>query len=502
MVSLPHRAHALSAVLLVASAFNAPAQTQSQSAAEKRPMTFLDVQQMRQVGSPTPSPDGRWMLYTVSLPDWKEGKRQTDIFLVSLQQGVASTRQMTFTKDKNETSPQWAQGGDFFVFQSNREAPESAQTRNQLYLMRPDGGEAQRITDAKEGVSDFAFSRDGRTLVYRSGKSGEEQLYRLPVGQTIGATAEQITRHPTGVGSWQWAPDSKRIYFVSRDTADPDEPLRREKKFTVNIRNADTPLSSLWALELDDTKTKRLTEDSTYSVSGITISRDGKWISFRGQSSDRYKRNITQENIYSDLYLLNTASGKIERLTKNDEVSESAVSFSPDSKWIAFSAADDLEKYSMTNGRVYVRAVTDTGKPFRKLGASFDGDVSVGFWSKDGSTIYFNEGIRATNQFFALDVDRDTVTQITKERASLSVDRDDVSGVLLLTYADGTTPPTTYTVSSIDQVATPGVVETAHRRQPPGARLRAGRGRGDYLALEGWNERRRRAREAGELSCG
>ena len=199
---------------------------------------------------------------------------------------------------------------------------------------------------------------------------------------------------------------------------------------------------------------------------------------------------------------MNTASGKIERLTRNDEVSESALSFSPDSKWIAFSAADDLEKYSMTNGRVYVRAVTDTGKPFRKLGASFDGDVSVGFWSKDGSTIYFNEGIRATNQFFALDVDRDTVTQITKERASLSVDRDDVSGVLLLTYADGTTPPTTYTVSSIDQVATPGVVETAHRRQPPGARLRAGRGRGDYLALEGWNERRRRAREAGGLSCG
>ena len=58
----------------------------------------------------------------------------------------------------------------------------------------------------------------------------------------------------------------------------------------------------------------------------------------------------------------------------------------------------------MTNGRVYLRAVGDTGKPFRKLGGAFDGDVSVGFWSKDGGTIYFNEGWRATNQLFALDV--------------------------------------------------------------------------------------------------
>ena len=45
-----------------------------------------------------------------------------------------------------------------------------------------------------------------------------------------------------------------------------------------------------------------------------------------------------------------------------------------------------------------LRAVADKGKLFRKLGESFDGDVGIGFWSKDGSTIYFNEGIKATDQ--------------------------------------------------------------------------------------------------------
>ena len=50
-----------------------------------RPMTFLDMQLMRNVGAPTPSPDGRWMLYTVSITDWQEARRQTDVFLVSMQ---------------------------------------------------------------------------------------------------------------------------------------------------------------------------------------------------------------------------------------------------------------------------------------------------------------------------------------------------------------------------------------------------------------------------------
>ncbi|MFK8812427.1 hypothetical protein SL626_23640, partial [Escherichia coli] len=88
-------------------------------------MTFLDVQQLRTTGSPAPSPDGKWLLYTISTPDWKEAKRQTDIHVVSLQQGVKSGRQLTFTKEKNETSPQWAMDGSFFAFLSNRDAPET-----------------------------------------------------------------------------------------------------------------------------------------------------------------------------------------------------------------------------------------------------------------------------------------------------------------------------------------------------------------------------------------
>jgi dipeptidyl aminopeptidase/acylaminoacyl peptidase len=425
-----------------------------------RPMTFLDMQQLKQVGGTAPSPDGKWMLYTLSTPDWKEAKRQTDIFLVSLQQGVTSTKQLTFTREKNETSPRWAKDGSFFVFLSNREAPDSAATRNQLYAMRTDGGEARRISDAKEGVSDFAFSDDGSSLVFRSGKSGEEQLYRLPGNVPDTAVAEQITKHPTGVRSWQWAADGKRIYFVSPDAIDEDEKARRDKKFTVDIRNPETPVSSLWALDTGSSSgtgvrtTKQLTSGGAYSVSDFTISKDGKWVGFRGLSPNRYQRGITQENLYSDLYLLEAATGSIERLTNNAEVGEGGLSFSPDSTQIAFAAPDDLTAYGMSNTRVYLRAIADKGKAFRKLGESFDGDVGVGFWSKDGTTIYFNEGIKATNQIVALDVRYNNVRPVTEEKANVSINEDRNTGVLLINYADGTTPTTVFTIDKIADAST------------------------------------------------
>jgi dipeptidyl aminopeptidase/acylaminoacyl peptidase len=421
----------------------------AQPAAEEgpRPMTFLDVQLMARAGSWSVSPDGTWMLYTVSTPDWEKATRQSDIHLVSVERGAASSRQMTFTDEKNEDSPRWSRDGSFFVFTSNRDAP-SGQNQSQLYLMRPDGGEARRITDAKEGVSNFDFSKNGRWLVFRSGKSGEEQLWRLPVDAVASgpAEAEQMTEHPTGVRQWEIGPDSRRIYFLSPDTLDSDEKLRMEKRFTVEIKNQETPLSSLWALEFDALETTRLTNDSSYDVTGFTVSPDGKWVGFTGGSTRRFERNITSAGLYADLYLLETATGHVERLTDTHEIGVGGLTFSPDGRWVAFSGPDDMTRYTMTNNRVYIRAVGERGEAFRKIGDTFDGDIRVAFWSPDGNTIYFNAGMRVTTQLFALDVGRNTVRQLTDERAALSVTRDDDSGVVLVSYNDPKTPPTAFAV--------------------------------------------------------
>src|SRR4051812_18966516 len=425
-----------------------------------RPITFLDRQLQRDIGSPTPSPDGKWGLYTLSTPDWSQAKRQTDIFLVSVKDGLASTRQMTFTKDKNETSPRWSRDGRFFVFLSNRDAAAAASAGasgaatgdNQIYIMRPDGGEARRITDTKDGVSTLAFSKDGKWLAYRSGKNGEEQLYGLPVAGIDSAKPIALTHQQAGVGLWKWSPDSRRIYFITADTLDKDEELRKEKKFNVVIRNMATPLSSLWALDVDARRATRLTRDTAISVTDFNVSGDGRWIGYHGSAANRYLRNITEEDINADLYLLETATDKIERITSNTEIPESDLEFSPDSKWIAFSAPDDTTEYSLTNNRVYLRRVDDHGGQFKKLGGNFDGDVSIAFWSKDAKTIYFNEGIKGTNQLMALDTDKNVVRQVSSVKAALNTSQDEDSKLLILNYADPRTPSTVFTVASVDQV--------------------------------------------------
>ncbi len=416
-------------------------------AAQQRPLTFMDVQELRRAGSWTPSPDGTWMLHTVTTPDWEEAESQSDIHLVSLVEGVASSRRLTFTDDKNETSPAWAPDGSFFVFASNRDGD-----RNQLYMMRHDGGEARKVTDAAEGVSGFAFGPHGRWLVYRSGEDGREQLYRLPVRDLAGGEPERLTGGEAGVDQWEFSPDGSRIYFARPDAFDEDEAKRREMGFTVDVRNAVTPLSSLWSVEVATATERRETSNPSYGVNGFALSGDGRWIGITGGSPERYERNITAQRLYADLYLKEVATGEIERLTDNHEVGESGLSFSPDGRWIAFSAPDDMERYSMTENRVYIRAVDDRGGAFRKLGADFDQSSSVGFWSDDARTIYFNAGVTVTTQLHALDVETGEVRQLTEERAALSVSRDDDTGTILIGYSDPTTPPTVFTVAGVDDV--------------------------------------------------
>jgi Tol biopolymer transport system component len=183
----------------------------------------------------------------------------------------------------------------------------------------------------------------------------------------------QVTKHSTPVTWWRFAPDNKRLYFIAPDTFDKDNKERVEKKFTVRIRNEEPPISHLWALDLESKQEKRLTSGQSYSVSDVTISKDARWIAFRGTPKDRYQRTVTEADIYADIYLLDAGTGMLERLSENKEISESTLSFSPDSKLIAFSASDNFEYFR--NGRVYVRPVM--GGQWKKLGDGFDGDVSV-----------------------------------------------------------------------------------------------------------------------------
>ena len=243
--------------------------------AAKRPMTFLDVQLMKQAGSPALSPDGRFLAYTLSTMNWKDARRSTDVWVVATDRGLTSARQLTFTADKSENSPTWSRDGSFFAFSSNRDAPNNG-TQQQLYIMRPDGGEARKITSATDGTGQFAFTRDGRWLVYSAGKTDDQQVWLLPVAGIESATPVQLTKHATPVREWQLSFDSKTLVFSAPDTVDKDNKARVEKKFDVKVRNEPAPSDHLWSIDLTTKVAKRLTSDTTYSTRNFMLSNDGR----------------------------------------------------------------------------------------------------------------------------------------------------------------------------------------------------------------------------------
>jgi dipeptidyl aminopeptidase/acylaminoacyl peptidase len=428
----------------------------SASALAQRPVTFVDVQEMRSFGSEAVSPDGRRMLFTISTPSWQDARSQSDLYMVTLADGVTSKRQLTFTDEHDETSPTWSRDGSFFVYSSNRDAPANASSRRQLYLMRPEGGAERRITNAAQGVSNFDFSRDGRWLVFRAGSGSGQQLYRLPVARMAAGEAveaEQLTRDAAGVQQWSIAPDSRRVYFIRADSVDRDDERRREQRFTVDVYHYETPLQSLWALDLETRTETRLTNDASYTVTGLTVSDDSRWVGFRATSAERYHRMIFQSGLHTDLYLLDVASGQIERLTEADEIGKAGPYFSPDGRFVAFRAPRDMTRYHRgLTDRIYVREVGARGGEFRRLGDDFDGNVSLDFWSTDGNTIYFNAGIEASRQLVALDVRTGTTRTLTDQPSPLSVQRDDDSGVLLVRHSDATTPAALYVAPSLARI--------------------------------------------------
>jgi dipeptidyl aminopeptidase/acylaminoacyl peptidase len=391
----------------------------------KRAMSFMDVLHLRSTGGGRISPDGKWVVYTISSLEWKAGRRFTDIW-VAPADGSAPPRQLTFTKEKSESSPAWARDSRTIGFLSDREG-----NTQQLYLLRTDGGEARKVTDAKDGVNSFAFSREGKWAAFSAGKPEERQLWLLDLAKDDAPV--QLTKHPAPVRTWEWSPDSTRIFFLSPDRVDKDDQRRRERKFDVRIIDPAEPPAHLWSVTIADKATRRHTSGNDFTVLSFAVSQDSAQVAFRGGSTDRHANSVTRED--SEVYLLALASGEIKRLTSNN-VGESQPRFSPDSKWLVFTAPDEFTWGR--NSKFYVAPVAG-GVP-RKLLADFDYNVGAPSWSADSKTLYFNTGIGVDDHFFAADVAAGKLTQLTRERGDIGGSFDDETGLFLLSYSNPAQP--------------------------------------------------------------
>jgi len=387
-------------------------------------MDYADIFRLANLGGAELSPDGAWVVYEVSklqFPDWQ---RHTDLYVVSAD--GRTTRQLTYTEGDDETGARWQPRGTTIGFTSTRD-----NKKRQLFLIRPDGGEARRITNTDDGIGAWAWSRDGAWLAYSAGPEGKRQVWLLP-GDGNGK-AEQLSKHATSIESFVWSETGRALYFTAADESDSTRRRRMKEKFDVRVMNEPASALHLWALDLAAKTEKRLTQGD-FSVSGVELSRDGHWAAFRGRPSDRYGDERATE-----LYLVNLETAAMERLTDN-YVGEGTVSFSPDSRLIAFTADRDFTWGNLS--RVYVRPVA--GGSWRELGKGDGRDVGLDFWSADGRTIYWNGDEGVNGNVYSLDVTSGAVRPLTGVVGTVSAARNREQETALLRLSDPHSPTDLY----------------------------------------------------------
>jgi dipeptidyl aminopeptidase/acylaminoacyl peptidase len=313
-------------------------------------ITVEDSLAIHRVAAPKFSPDGNWILYTETEWDRKNDRQVSHIYVSRSGGGLASVK--LTNGEKGETSPQWSPDGSRIAFLADRTTGEpTAGTRgpgNQIWLIRPDGGEAEKLTSEETAISEF-----------------------------------------------RWAPDGKHIAFVTRDTPKDkaDREKRKKDKFDAILVDADYTYAHLWTLEVSSKSKKRVT-DGAFSVSQIRWSPNGKSIAYSQSSMGTQESSFFDLNAdrNSDIYVVASDGGTPKKLTTNVGP-DTNPEWSPDGNEISYVSAMNANTWADKSDIMVLAAAGGTP---RNLTRDFPDSASDPKWSPDGKNVYWSseEGVR------------------------------------------------------------------------------------------------------------
>jgi dipeptidyl aminopeptidase/acylaminoacyl peptidase len=308
----------ISTCLLAAS----PAFAQTSGAAVPGP-SFVDVLSLEYLGGYDLSPDGTAVAYEVRSPNWEENRYDREIWL--WRQGRDAIR-LTRSPNGTSSSPRWSPDGRWIAFLSNRDE------KQQIQLIRADGGEAMALTSHEEGVDSF-----------------------------------------------DWSPDGNRIAFTASDPADSLKKKLEEEYGAWAVEDDDTGRTHLWVVDVvgdSASEPERLTEGMEFTVNGFEWSPDGTRIGFGHQPDG----TITSRG---DISVLEIESGKITPVVTGPG-EEGGFEWSPDGQWLLYSSAgaDTTSDYYL-NTRLWKIRSTGGGDPV-PLAAELDENLWSYWWTEAG----------------------------------------------------------------------------------------------------------------------
>ena len=264
------------------------------SAAEPAKFSLDDFGRIANVDDLDLSPDGAWVVYSVSEANFEADSAQSDLWRARWDGG--GKRRLTHTPDSDEYQPAVSPDGRWIAFLSDR-GDEDAET--QVWVMPSDGGEAEALTSFPGGVDDFEWSPDSARLAVIANDP------ELPEGA-------QEPKQP--------APIVIDRYYFKEDYHGWVTDLRQH----------------LYLFDVAGRKATQLTSGDNDEEMPV-FSPDGKRIAFvtkRGPEADR--------GLNWDLYVIEARAGAEERrLTTftgadNDPGLESRPAWSPDGQRIAY----------------------------------------------------------------------------------------------------------------------------------------------------------------------
>ena len=324
--------------------------TSLQAQSTKRSITLDDVAKIRNVGDPQVSPDGKWVAYALGTVDTEKDKRDTDIWMVSWD-GLEQIR-LTSTADSSESSPRWSPDNKYLAFLTTRGDESQKKQGAQVWLLNRSGGEGQQLTNIKGGVTDFA-----------------------------------------------WSPDGKRLALVAKDADPDDEPEKKDgwkRKTAPPIvidryhfkQDRDGYLralhSHLWLFDLD-TRTAEALTSGRFDEQAPAWSPDGRSIAFVSNRTSDPDRNND-----SNIYVIEAKAGAQPRqLTTYTGNDGGQPSWSPDGKWIAYLQGDETKYSAYSMNTLAIVPAVEEGQP-RILTPSLDRPLGGKVvWTSDSHQLMF-----------------------------------------------------------------------------------------------------------------